>query len=130
MRCAVGAGWMKHCLIVDDSDVIRKVVRRLMDRMHFEITEADSGQAALAQCSKHMPDVILLDWLMPSMTGIELMDALKGAYSDRLPYVLYCTTENDPADLSRAFAAGADDYLLKPYTREDLSTKLVSAGLM
>ena len=121
---------MKQCLIVDDSDVIRKVVRRLMDRMHFEISEADSGQAALAQCSKHMPDVIILDWLMPAMTGIELMDALKDSKHDRLPYVLYCTTENDPADLSRAFAAGADDYLLKPYTREDLSAKLVGAGLI
>lgn len=121
---------MKHCLIVDDSDVIRKVTRRLMDRMHFEISEADSGQAALAQCAKQMPDVIILDWLMPSMSGIEVMDALKNSSSDRLPYVLYCTTENDPADLSRAFAAGADDYLLKPYTREDLSAKLVSAGLM
>jgi two-component system, chemotaxis family, chemotaxis protein CheY len=121
---------MKQCLIVDDSDVIRKVTRRLMDRLPFEVSEADSGKSALEHCTKQMPDVILLDWLMPPMSGIEVMDALRDSNAERLPYVIYCTTENDPADINRAFSAGADDYILKPYTRDELAAKLSQAGLI
>ena len=121
---------MKQCLIVDDSDVIRTVTRRLMDRLPFDVSEADSGKSAIEHCAKQMPDIILLDWLMPSMTGIEVMDALRDSKHEHLPYVIYCTTENDPADLNRAFAAGADDYILKPYTRDELAAKLSQAGLI
>ncbi len=121
---------MKHCLIVDDSDVIRKVARRILERLEFEVTEADSGQEAVERCRFRAFDVVLLDWHMPDMTGIEFIGSLRLAKLPRKPYIIYCTTENDPDDIALAFAAGADHYLLKPYDRESIQACLSDAGLL
>ena len=120
---------MKHCLVVDDSDVIRKVARRILESMNFEITEAENGQEAIERCQSRTPDAILLDWHMPVMSGFEFLGALRLAHLAKRPFVLYCTTENDPSELTRAFAAGADDYILKPFDRESLEAKMADAGL-
>lgn len=120
---------MKHCLVVDDSEVIRKIARRILETMCFETSEAETGEEAIGRCQMHMPDAILLDWQMPVMGGIEFLGALRLANLPRKPYIIYCTTENDPVDLARAFAAGADDYILKPFDREGLEAKLTDAGL-
>jgi two-component system, chemotaxis family, chemotaxis protein CheY len=114
-------------LVVDDSDVIRKVARRVLEDMNYLVLEADSGAAALEQCRKAMPQIILLDWHMPGMSGHDVLAALQNIESDRKPVVVYCTTENDPQDLSRAFAGGAEAYLLKPYNRSILKTKIAEA---
>ena len=115
---------MKHCLVVDDSDVIRKVARRILEKMNFVITEAENGQQAIEQCKARVPDVVLVDWMMPVMGGFEFLTALKFAKLDRKPYVVYCTTENDPDDISKAMSGGADDFILKPFDRHDIEAKL------
>lgn len=115
---------MKRCLIVDDSDVIRKVARSILERLGCHVSEAAGGEAGLEQCRAAMPDVILLDWHMPGMSGIEFMTALRSLGAARRPYVIYCTSENDPIDLARAFTCGIDDYLLKPYSRDMIEAKL------
>jgi two-component system chemotaxis response regulator CheY len=120
---------MKNCLVVDDSDVIRKVARRILESMNFQITEAENGQEAIERCKTSVPDMVLLDWHMPVMGGIEFLGALRLANLDRKPFVVYCTTENDAADISKAIAAGADEYLLKPFNREVLESKLAEVGL-
>ena len=119
---------MKNCLVVDDSDVIRKVARRILERMNFEITEAENGQQAIEQCKARVPDVVLVDWMMPVMSGIEFLGALRLAKLDRKPFVVYCTTEHDPADITKAMSAGADDFILKPFDREAIEAKLGSIG--
>lgn len=121
---------MKHCLIVDDSEVIRKVVRRILEKLNFETSEAENGQEALERCRTHVPDAVLVDWHMPVMGGLEFLGALRESGIEQKPYLLYCTTENDPIDISKAMAEGADSYLLKPYDRGALVTKLTEAGLM
>ncbi|HEU4650618.1 MAG TPA: response regulator, partial [Croceibacterium sp.] len=68
---------MKHCLIVDDSRVIRKVSRHIVESFEFEVSEAENGQDALAKCEEGMPDLILLDWNMPVMNGIEFICELR-----------------------------------------------------
>jgi two-component system chemotaxis response regulator CheY len=122
---------MKHCLIVDDSEVIRKVARRILEKLNFETSEAEHGQEAIERCKAIMPDAILLDWNMPVMGGIEFLASLRltAGESERKPYILYCTTENDPVDISKALAEGADDYLLKPFDREAITSKMIEAGL-
>lgn len=115
---------MKHCLIVDDSDVIRKVTRSILERMGCQVSEAETIEAGIEICRSTMPDVILLDWHLGSGNGIELMPALRSLGAPRRPYVLYCTTENDPIDIARAFTCGVDDYLLKPYSRDMIEAKL------
>jgi two-component system chemotaxis response regulator CheY len=114
---------MKLCLIVDDSAVIRKVARHFIENMDYEILEADSAQAALDKCKLEMPDVIMLDWHLPTMGAMEFLAALKNLQATKRPFILYCTTENDPAMISRAFSAGANDYIMKPFNGDTLVSK-------
>jgi two-component system, chemotaxis family, chemotaxis protein CheY len=119
---------MKHCLVADDSEIVRKVARRILESMSFEVSEAQSGQEALDICQQSAPDAIFLDGSLPDMTGLQVLGSLRLS-SNRKPYVLYCVTENDPDDIARAVAAGADDVLLKPFHGHELEAKLVGAGL-
>mgnify|MGYP001810208169 CR=1 FL=1 len=68
---------MRRCLVVDDSRVIRKVARRILEDMRFEIEEAADGLEALQACRRQMPEAILLDWTMPVMSGIDFLKQLR-----------------------------------------------------
>ena len=93
---------MKHCLVVDDSSVIRKVARRILEGHEMKISEAENGQSALALCKQAMPDGILLDWNMPIMDGFEFLAELRSLPGGDAPKVVFCTTENDVAHITRA----------------------------
>jgi two-component system, chemotaxis family, chemotaxis protein CheY len=118
----------KHCLVVDDSAVIRKVARRILEGMNFTILEAEDGSKALDVCSVHMPDAILLDWNMPVMDGYEFLKALRAVENGKKPKVVFCTTENDVAHIARAMHAGADEYIMKPFDRDILANKFQEIG--
>ena len=119
---------MKTCLIVDDSRVIRKVSRHILETLDFEVSEASNGKEALDMCDAEMPDVILLDWNMPVMTGIEFITSLRGRPGGEKPKVVFCTTENDVAHIREAISAGADEYVMKPFDHETLQIKLQLVG--
>ncbi len=121
---------MKHCLIVDDSRVIRKVASRIMQDLKFETDEAEDGLAALAACRGKMPELILLDWNMPNMNGIEFLKTLRTERGGERPVVVFCTTENDVAHITEALGAGANEYIMKPFDREIIEAKLAEVGLM
>ena len=86
---------MKHCLVVDDSAVIRKVARRILETLNFRISEAEDGEQALSACRTVMPDAVLLDWNMPVMDGCEFLKCLRQMPGGDQPKVVFCTTEND-----------------------------------
>ena len=119
---------MKSCLIVDDSKVIRKVARHILETLEFEVEEAGDGQEALSRCESKMPDVVLLDWNMPVMSGMEFLKALRQGAHQAQPKVVFCTTENDIAHIRAAIAAGADEHVMKPFDRETLQSKLQIVG--
>ena len=121
---------MKHCLVVDDSDVIRRITKRLLEEMNFTSTEAENGQEALERCRRAMPDFIMLDWQMPSMISADFVYLLRKEPGGDLPIVFYCTSENDVDDITRALNAGADDYILKPFDKDDLTARFVANGLI
>jgi two-component system chemotaxis response regulator CheY len=121
---------MKQCLVVDDSSVIRKVARRILEDLHFEITEAEDGQQALDACRNQMPDAILLDWNMPVMDGLEFLTSLRREPGGDKPVVVFCTTENDVAHIARAIRAGANEYIMKPFDREIVEAKFQEVGLI
>lgn len=121
---------MKTCLVVDDSRVIRKVACRILHELAFETTEAENGAAALMGCREKMPDLILLDFNMPQMTGVEFLKALRSQTRGNHPIVVLCTTENDTAHITEALGAGADEYVVKPFDRRILETKLAELGLV
>lgn len=120
---------MKSCLIVDDSRVIRKVSRHILETLGFSVEEAENGQQGLDQCDAAMPDVILLDWNMPVMTGIEFIAKLRQREGGEKPKVVFCTTENDVAHIREAISAGADEYVMKPFDHETLQIKLQLVGM-
>lgn len=120
---------MKQCLIVDDSAVIRKVARRILEGLSFRTAEAEDGEQALVQCRETMPDAILLDWNMPRMDGYEFLRELRRMPAGDTPKVVFCTSENDVACIARALHAGADEYIMKPFDKEIMTAKLREVGL-
>ena len=83
---------MSICLVVDDSRVVRKVARRILEELNFTCEEAEDGQQAYDQCNKKMPDAILLDWNMPVMSGIEFLEKLRAMPSGNDPKVVFCNS--------------------------------------
>ncbi|HEY2837047.1 MAG TPA: response regulator [Rhizomicrobium sp.] len=119
---------MKHCLVVEDSRIMRTVARRIFEELKFDIGEAEEGMAALRAVREKMPDVIFLDWNLPSMPGLEFIKSVRGQQNGSHPVILFATTENDPDEIALAITAGADDYVMKPYDRASLRSKLVELG--
>jgi len=121
---------MKICLVVDDSSVTRKVARRILEGMDFQIVEAEDGEQALGLCQSQLPDAILLDWNMPKMDGYEFLKAKRRMPGGDQPKVVFCTTENDVAHIARALHAGANEYIMKPFDREIVEAKFQEVGLI
>ena len=121
---------MKTCLVVDDSSVIRKVARRILEGLDFQIVEAEDGQKALEVCKRAMPEAVLLDWNMPVMNGIDFLRALRGMQGGDAPVVVFCTTENDIKHIQEAVAAGANEYIMKPFDTDIIQAKFQQVGLL
>jgi two-component system, chemotaxis family, chemotaxis protein CheY len=114
---------MKSCLVVDDSSVVRKVARRILEDMDYVIDEAEDGQEAMDKCKVEMPDAILLDWQMPLKSGLEFLKELRAYHGGDKPRIIFCATENDIGHIAMALKAGANEYILKPFDREILESK-------
>jgi two-component system chemotaxis response regulator CheY len=121
---------MKSCLVVDDSRVVRKVARKILEELNFACSEAEDGRQAMEACAAQMPDAILLDWNMPVMTGIEFLRRLRKMSGGEQPKVVYCTTENDLAHIQEALSAGANEYIMKPFDSDIIQTKFAQVGLL
>lgn len=111
---------MKHCLLVDDSAVIRKVARRILDGVGYYVSEASSGAEGWRLCRNAMPDVIVLDYVLPDMTAIEFIESLRRSSAKPLPRILLCTPYLDVPRIMKAKRAGASGYILKPFDRFQL----------
>ena len=119
----------RTCLVVDDSRVVRKVARRILEANGYTVSEAGDGQQALDACRAGLPDFVLLDWNMPVMDGIAFLRALRGEFGPDKPPVVFCTTENDMYHIEMAIANGAQEYIMKPFDEDILMGKLGQAGL-
>ena len=121
---------MKRCLIVDDSRVVRKVARRILEDLKFDTSEAADGAQALDHCKESLPDAVLLDWNMPVMSGIEFLRELRALPGGGGPIVVFCTTENDIQHIQEAIEAGANEYIMKPFDSEIIESKFAEVGLV
>ena len=121
---------MKTCMIVDDSSVIRKVARRILEGLDFQVSEAEDGEQALELCRRELPNAVLLDWNMPKMDGYEFLRALRRLPGGDGPKVVFCTTENDVAHIARALHAGANEYIMKPFDKDIVEAKFQEVGLI
>ena len=119
-----------RALVVDDSKPSRSILARVLRDLRFDCTEAANGLEALATLSTSpRPDLVTINWHMPVMDGIELLKRLRAAPAHRDLKLLMVSTENDRERIAAALAAGADDYLAKPFTPEALARKLVALGI-
>lgn len=121
---------MMHALVVDDSSVIRKIARRMLEGMAFEVAEAPDAAAAMQQCAIAMPDIILLDWNMPETSGLEFLIELRKMPHGGEPKVIFCTTENHQEKILHAMEAGADEYIMKPFNEHIIREKLEQVGIL
>lgn len=121
---------MKSCLIVDDSKVVRKFARRIVEELSFDVYEACDGEDALDACQKKQPDVILLDWNMPVMDGMEFLKEFRTNENWNKTVVIFCTAENDISRIQAAIAAGANEYIMKPFDTEIIRSKFTQTGLL
>ena len=122
---------MTHtCLVVDDSRVVRKVARRILEAHNFTVAEAADGQEALESCRANLPDCVLLDWNMPVMDGLAFLKAVRAEFGPDNPPVVFCTTENDMTHILEAMENGAQEYIMKPFDEEILIGKFTQVGLL
>ena len=118
----------RTCLIVDDSRVVRKVSRRIVESLGYAAIEAENGEEALLRCRAAMPDLILLDWDMPVMTGIEFIARVRQLDGGDRPKAMFCTSHSEPLDIHKGLSAGADEYVVKPFDEPTLKAKLERIG--
>jgi two-component system chemotaxis response regulator CheY len=111
---------MKRCMFVDDSSVIRKVAKRILGGSDFIVVEAGSGAEALDMCQADMPDIIVVDSVLPDMTAVEFIQRARGIVSDLKPQIMVCLVEVDIGAIMRPKRAGPHGYLLKPFNRAQL----------
>jgi two-component system chemotaxis response regulator CheY len=118
------------CLVVDDSRVVRKVARRILEAHGFTVAEAGDGQQALDACHTQMPDCVLLDWNMPVMNGLEFLQRLRAEFGPEKPPVVFCTTETEMSSIELAINNGAQEYIMKPFDEDILVGKFEQVGLL
>ncbi|MFZ4409436.1 MAG: response regulator [Paracraurococcus sp.] len=118
------------CLIVDDSRVVRKAARRIVETLGFAVREAEDGAQALIACREALPQVVLLDWNMPVMDGITFLRAARAEFGPDRPVVVLCTTEAALERIVEALEAGAQEYVMKPFDAALLQDKFAQAGLL
>lgn len=114
---------MKRCLIVDESEVVRKVASAILSASGYEVIEATTGREGFELAKSKMPDAILLDWRVADLAAHDFISKLRAQSSGPRPYLVYLTTEFDHADITRALGAGADGCLMKPFDRVSLEEK-------
>ena len=118
----------RTCLIVDDSRVVRKISRPMIEGLGYRVTEAENGEEALARCKAEMPGLVLIDWDMPVMTGIQFVTQLRALDATHRPKVVFCTSRSDTQDIFKGIEAGADEYVTKPFNQVSLKAKLERIG--
>jgi len=122
---------MVKMLLVDDSRTVRLVGRRIMDNLGIEVLEAEHGEEALQAFRDHSDiTAVLLDWNMPVMNGLDFLKALRSLPLPEQPTVLMCTTENDMEHIMLAMDAGANEYIMKPFTEDIVKDKLEVVGIL
>ena len=129
-RLAPAEGRLPTCLVVDDSRVVRKVARRILEANGYLVAEAENGQEALVFCQRELPRCVLLDWNMPVMNGLTFLRALRAEFGADGPLVIFCTTENEVAQMTAAIASGAQEYIMKPFDEPILVGKFTQIGLL
>lgn len=117
-------------LAVDDSKIVRKVTRGMLEPMGFAVDEAEDGQKAVDYCQEHMPDLILMDHNMPVMNGLDAVMAIRQLIDGDKPVIIMCTTMNEMEFIQKAMMNGANEFVMKPFDADILRGKFEQLGIL
>jgi len=118
-----------RALVIDDSRVMRGILRRFLEQLRCEVSEAADGSAGLGLLRPVPPEVVLVDWNMPGLSGLEFVQAVRAQPDLAAVRLMMVTTENEKDRVVQALEAGADEFLMKPFTVEAVREKLELLGL-
>ena len=123
---------MSRALVVDDSRAMRMILSKTLAESGFEVVKAANGREALATMDREGASIglVLLDWNMPELSGIEVVQQLRSQSVFNNVRVVMVTTETEIEQVARALEAGADEYVMKPFTREAVEDKLRLIGVL
>jgi two-component system, chemotaxis family, chemotaxis protein CheY len=120
-----------HALVIDDSRAMRRIVSGILEDLGYGTTQAAHGQEALDLLHGGLvPDLACVDWNMPVMDGLQFVTAVRAVPAWRSVTLMMITTESEHSQIVRALAAGAHEYLLKPFTADAIADKLCLLGLL
>ncbi|GAA1794885.1 response regulator [Planosporangium flavigriseum] len=119
-------------LVIDDSRAMRMILSRITAQLGFEVWEAGNGREAmdLLAAAETVPKVALVDWNMPEMNGLEFITAVRADPKYRAMSLMMVTTEGEQSQIVRALAAGAHEYVIKPFTPDAIQEKLALLGVL
>ena len=116
------------CLVIEDASITREILRILLTKLGFVVSDVPDAMVGLDFCAKVMPELVLVDWNLPEIDGIEFVGRMRKLPGGDSPKVVMCTIENDLTHIQRALANGVDEYLMKPFNLDVLARKLDSLG--
>ncbi len=126
-RSDLDFGAIRKVLVVDDSRLQRRILVASLKKWGFEVLEADTGEAAIELCARSVPDLVLSDWVMPGMSGLEFCRAFRALEAEHYSYFILLTSKSEKQEVARGLDAGADDFLIKPLEADELRAR-ISAG--
>ncbi|WP_282170598.1 PP2C family protein-serine/threonine phosphatase [Ruegeria atlantica] len=120
-------GVIQKVLVVDDSRLQRRILVASLKKWGFDVLEADSGDVAIEMCGADAPDLVLSDWVMPGMSGLDFCKAFRALDNKQYSYFILLTSKSEKQEVARGLDAGADDFLIKPLEADELRAR-ISAG--
>ncbi len=122
-----GGGAIRSVLVVDDSKLQRRILSASLKRWGYDVLEADSGEAALKMTAEQQPDLVLSDWMMPGMSGLELCREFRELSGEEYSYFILLTSKSEKGEIAQGLDSGADDFLTKPVDSNEVRAR-INAG--
>lgn len=121
---------MAKCLVADDSKIIRMLFVKIMGNLGFEVIEAEDGEEVVELCQLEEPDLIVMDYRLPVLDGIDAMYKIRNSRIEKQPKIMFCSSMTEESIIREALDGGADDYVMKPFDEEIIISKLTIMELL
>ena len=115
---------MPSCLIADDSKIMRMLLSKIMENFGYRVLEAENGEDLIEQCAQEMPDLIVSDWELPLIDGVDVLLKIRSTTKIKQPIFIFCSQLKNPTLISQALTAGADDFIMRPFDEDIIASKL------
>ena len=115
---------MPSCIVADDSKIMRMLISKIMENFGYSVDEAENGEDVLEQCAKNMPDLVICDWELPLIDGIDVLLKIRTDKKVKQPVFIFCSYKKDTQIIEQALNAGADDFIMCPFDEDIIASKL------